>query len=88
MNVSLTPQLENYVKERVQEGRYGSASEVVRDGLRLLMDREQERTERLAALRQEVQRGADEIGRGETVSAEEAFAEAQNIIDAATRGKT
>jgi antitoxin ParD1/3/4 len=36
MNVSLTPKLDGFVGEQVQSGRYRSASEVVREGLRLL----------------------------------------------------
>lgn len=42
-NVSLTPELENFVRERVREGRYNNVSEVVREGLRLLQDTEQAR---------------------------------------------
>jgi antitoxin ParD1/3/4 len=41
MNVSLTKELEGFVHERVRTGRYHSASEVVREGLRLLESREQ-----------------------------------------------
>ena len=48
MNVSLTPQLEAMIRERVDSGRYASASEVVREGLRLLEERE--RREHLQAL--------------------------------------
>lgn len=48
MNVSLTPQLEAMIRERVASGRYSSASEVVRDALRHL--EEHERRERLRAL--------------------------------------
>ena len=40
MNVSLTPQLENFVQEKVRSGRYRSASEVVREALRLFEERE------------------------------------------------
>ena len=40
MNVSLTDKLEEFVNELVENGRYRSASEVVREGLRLLEIRE------------------------------------------------
>ncbi|ATQ41749.1 type II toxin-antitoxin system ParD family antitoxin [Caulobacter mirabilis] len=40
MNVSLTPELEAFVEQAVKSGRYGSASEAVREGLRLLQERE------------------------------------------------
>jgi antitoxin ParD1/3/4 len=48
MNVSLTPELEAMVRQRVESGRYSNASEVVRDALRHL--EEHERLERLRAL--------------------------------------
>lgn len=48
MNVSLTPQLEAKIRERVESGRYNNASEVVRDALRHL--EEYERLEHLRAL--------------------------------------
>ena len=50
---------ESFIKEHIQRGRYASASEVVRDGLRALEDREKLRAAKLAALRGEIQRGAD-----------------------------
>jgi len=40
MNVSLTPTLERYIQAKVQSGRYSSASEVVREGLRALQEQE------------------------------------------------
>jgi len=40
MNVSLTPELAAFVEAVVKSGRYGSASEAVREGLRLLQERE------------------------------------------------
>lgn len=51
MNVSLTRELEAFVRERVATGRYHSASEVVREGLRLLESREQVRTLQMEDLR-------------------------------------
>lgn len=40
MNVSLTPELEQYIRGKVESGLYGNASEVVREALRLLVGRE------------------------------------------------
>ena len=40
MNVSLTPELEQYIRRKVDSGLYGNASEVVREALRLLLGRE------------------------------------------------
>ena len=57
MNISLTPQLEEWVKQKVISGRYHSASEVIREGLRLLEEQEQRQAAKLAALRQDIQDG-------------------------------
>ncbi len=59
MNVSLTSKLEGMVKKLVKSGRYNSASEVVRDGLRLLQDREQLREIKLQELRKAIREGRD-----------------------------
>ena len=40
MNISLTPRLEGYVKQKVSTGLYNSSSEVIREGLRLLEERD------------------------------------------------
>jgi antitoxin ParD1/3/4 len=53
MNVSLTPELEAFIEAAVQSGRYGSASEAVREGLRLL----QEREAKFQALKRDIQVG-------------------------------
>ncbi len=50
---------ESFIKEQIQQGRYASASEVVRDGLRALEDRERLRAAKLDVLRGEIQRGSD-----------------------------
>jgi antitoxin ParD1/3/4 len=59
MNVSLTPELEHYIQEKVSSGLYYSASEVVREGLRLMKEREQLQQIRLQELRQDIQAGLD-----------------------------
>ncbi len=48
MNVSLTPELEALVAQKVESGRYTSASEVIREALRLLEEQDQIRQKRLA----------------------------------------
>ena len=65
MNVSLTPQLENYVKEKVSAGMYNSVSEVMREALRLLEERDTLKEMKLAALRQDLQQGIDSLDNGE-----------------------
>lgn len=47
MNVSLTPRLEKFIREKVSSGLYNNASEVVREALRLLVERETASTDRL-----------------------------------------
>jgi antitoxin ParD1/3/4 len=59
MNVNLTPQLEAWVQQKVAAGRYNNASEVVREALRLLEERDQEREARLQGLRQAIHEGLD-----------------------------
>lgn len=48
---------ESFVRELLASGRYASASEVLRDGLRLLEDREKQREAKIAALRDAIQEG-------------------------------
>ncbi|MGH3440570.1 MAG: type II toxin-antitoxin system ParD family antitoxin [Nitriliruptorales bacterium] len=65
MNVSLTSELEEMIHERVRSGRYTSASEVVREALRLLAYRDELRQLRLEEFRAKVAEGLDSLDRGE-----------------------
>jgi len=65
MNVSVTPELEDFVNEKVQSGLYNSASEVIREGLRLLREQDELKRMRLEALRKDIQKGIDSLNRGE-----------------------
>lgn len=71
MNVSLTPELEKFVSDKVATGRYTSASEVVREALRLLEREEKSRKEQIEEFNRELQRRMDSVARGEFVTAEE-----------------
>lgn len=70
MNVNLTPQLEELVRSKVSSGLYTSASEVVREALRLLQEQDRQREVKLEELRHEVRRGLDS-GASESWSAAE-----------------
>lgn len=65
MNVSLTHELERFVQEKVHSGRYTSASEVVREALRLLEEHEKVRAVQLAEFREEIDRRLASLDRGE-----------------------
>ncbi len=67
MNVSLTPELEQFVQSKVENGRYNSASEVVREALRLLEEHEKMRTTQLAEFNKELGRRLASLDRGESV---------------------
>ena len=71
MNVSLTPELERYVASKVEGGLYGSQSEVIREGLRLLIERDRLLEARMAEFREEVAVGMEEARRGELIGDEE-----------------
>ena len=67
MNVSLTPELEKFVSAKVGTGRYNSASEVVREALRLLEEHDSARAAQLAEFNGELGRRLASLDRGETV---------------------
>lgn len=59
MNVSLTNELEQFVQEQVKSGMYYSASEVIREGLRLLKEKDMLRQIKIEELRKEIQKGLE-----------------------------
>lgn len=74
MNVSLTPELEQYIQAKVETGRYTSASEVVREALRLLEQKELERGQALKKFQAELDQGIAEAEAGNLMDGEEVFA--------------
>ncbi|MCP3673280.1 MAG: type II toxin-antitoxin system ParD family antitoxin [Gammaproteobacteria bacterium] len=70
MNFSLTPTLEQFVRDQARSGNYNNASEVVREAIRLFM-----RTEKINAIKMEnlkaaIQVGDEAINRGESIAFE------------------
>jgi antitoxin ParD1/3/4 len=70
--------LEKYVDTLVEKGRYNSKSEVIREGIRLV----QERETRLAALYAEIELGIADVKAGRVHDAEDVYAELHALIDA------
>lgn len=68
MNVSLTKELENFISELVASGMYFSASEVVRDSLRLLKEQEALKKMRVDELRAEIMLGIEDLKAGNSTS--------------------
>ena len=75
MNITLTPELEQFIHEKVQSGRYPSANEVVQAALRLLEEQEKLRQEKLAELQAKIDEGIASLERGEGIDGEIFFAE-------------
>ena len=67
MNISLTPELEKLVNEKVKSGLYNSASEVIRESLRLLQEQDMLKQIRRDELRREIMLGVEQIRNGEFV---------------------
>ena len=82
MNVSLTPELEQFVSAKVESGRYNSASEVVREALRLLEEQEQIKAARLGEFNKELGRRLDSLDQGHHVTPAEARARLKRKSDA------
>ena len=87
MNVSLTPELEKMVEEKVKSGRYQSASEVIREGLRLLDDQDRLKALHLDEVRKKIRVGLEQLDRGEGIPGEQVFA-AMKQRSAAMRRKS
>lgn len=73
MNVHLTPELETLVQNKVKTGRYNSASEVVREALRLFEQRDRIRELQLRDIRKKIDQGWASLELGEGIDGEQFF---------------
>lgn len=71
VTISLPAELQAFLKSRVSSGRYGSASEVVREGLRMLQERERQPVSSIEEFRRRIDIGIQQANRGEVVDGEE-----------------
>jgi antitoxin ParD1/3/4 len=74
MHVSLTPEQEKFVNDKVKSGRYHSPSEVIREALRLLEDHDSLRAARLAEFNEAIGRRLTSLDRSESLDPAEARA--------------
>jgi len=75
MNVNLGSAFDGFVAELLASGLYQSQSEILREGLRLLKEREDLRKARLEGLRKEIAIGVEQADRGEFVDGKRVFQE-------------
>jgi antitoxin ParD1/3/4 len=73
MNVNLTPELEQLLREKLKSGRYNSASEIVREALLLLEQRDQKSTLHKEQIRNQIEEGWQSAKREELVDGDEVF---------------
>ncbi|MBI4397639.1 MAG: type II toxin-antitoxin system ParD family antitoxin [Candidatus Omnitrophica bacterium] len=78
MNVSLTSKLEQIVMKKVKSGRYLSISEVIREAIRVLEQRDVIEALKLRSLRKEIQAGIKQAESGKLIPGHEAFRSIRN----------
>ena len=71
-NINLTAEQDTFVEQVVKAGEYQSASEAIRDALRVLQQRRREDALKLKALRTQIKAGVDALERGEFIEIDEA----------------
>lgn len=74
MNISLTPDLEQFVKVQLDTGLYNNSSEVMRAALRLLKEHDELHQARINQLNIEIARGLEQLKSGQVMTGEQALA--------------
>lgn len=83
MNVSLTADLERFVQNKVASGLYTSASEVVRESLRLMLTHDDLQAHRISQLNQAIDVGLQQLKKGQKVNAKDAYKRLKQKIERA-----
>ncbi len=87
MNVSLTPELEKYVHDKVSGGMYTSASEVVRESLRIMHSYEDLQQKRIAELNDAIGIGMKQLQGGQKIEGKVSRKKIKAKIDLIAKGK-
>lgn len=80
MNVSFTPELEQFIQSQVESGKYTSADEVILAGIRLLEERDRIYKGRFEELQQEVRIGIEASQQGQVIDGEKVFQQLQQKL--------
>jgi len=80
ITVSLSPEYEHIIREKLASGRYASEAEVVQEALRLLRDRDASEAAGLEALRCEIAIGLADLDAGRVVDGDSVFQEISEMI--------
>lgn len=81
MNVSLTPELELFVQDKVKSGMYTSASEVIRESLRLLHAHDDLQNQRIKQLNQAIDIGLKQLETGKKIPSHDSYNRMAQKID-------
>jgi len=81
-NIALTAHFDRFVQTKIDSGRYQSASEVVRESLRMMEQYEQERRRAMTEVGEKIRIGYDQIQRGDTVDPDEVLSEIKALSKA------
>lgn len=87
MNISLTPELEKYVHDKVNCGLYTSASEVVRESLRIMHTYEDLQKQRISQLGEAIDLGMRQLRQGKKTAGRSSYLKMKNKISKITKGK-
>ena len=79
MHITLAPELEQIVNQRLASGLYNSASEVIREALRLLQEQDEPLEYQLEDLRKEINIGLAQLRNGEGIPGEQVFDEIRQL---------
>lgn len=85
MNISLTEELEQFVNAKVNSGMYTSASEVIRESLRLLLTYEDLQSQRIKQLNQVIEVGLEQLNAGNKVPAKDSYDKLKKKINRITK---
>jgi len=87
MNISLTPELERYIQNKVDTGLYTSASEVVRESLRLMTTYEEVQKHRFNQLNQAIDIGLAQLASGKKIDGKESYNRLKEKVKTIAKGR-